>query len=116
MRESPSATDEPTRPQPITTTRNLKSSRPRQPATHLGQPFRSANILLRTLPPNPSGPTLGSRVQTFNRHPSVAYRSAVSQRPAESHAAAQADRLAGVRDRKSTRLNSSHPSISYAVF
>src|SRR5438876_8384302 len=25
-------------------------------------------------------------------------------------------RLAGERDRKSTRLNSSHPSISYAVF
>src|SRR5438876_7100862 len=24
--------------------------------------------------------------------------------------------LAGIRDRKSTRLNSSHPSISYAVF
>src|SRR5438876_9234727 len=26
------------------------------------------------------------------------------------------DRVAGERDRKSTRLNSSHPSISYAVF
>src|SRR5690348_17412781 len=27
-----------------------------------------------------------------------------------------ADQIAGPRDRKSTRLNSSHPSISYAVF
>src|SRR5690348_17771534 len=34
----------------------------------------------------------------------------------EDRRAAEADRARRERDRKSTRLNSSHPSISYAVF
>ena len=43
-----------------------------------------------------AGLTLGSRAQTFDRCAPVADRPAVSQRPVESHATAQADRLAGV--------------------
>ena len=42
------------------------------------------------------GLTLGSRVQTFDRCAPVGYRPALSQRPAEPHATAQADRVAGV--------------------
>src|SRR3712207_9190340 len=36
--------------------------------------------------------------------------------PADDRAGARDDRLGPVRDRKSTRLNSSHANISYAVF
>src|SRR3712207_7399281 len=46
-------------------------------------------------------------------HPLVA-RHAAHEDPIVRHAAAIA--LHGVRDRKSTRLNSSHANISYAVF
>src|SRR6266567_6791360 len=38
------------------------------------------------------------------------------QQAAVGRAAAEEDVLAGVEDRKSTRLNSSHSQISYAVF
>src|ERR1700742_4991593 len=48
----------------------------------------------------PGGPTLFSRVQTFDRGTSADFGSAVSQRSAEPHTAAQADRLAGVRFRR----------------
>src|SRR3712207_7661165 len=39
-----------------------------------------------------------------------------AHRRAEEHAVLPVERLADERDRKSTRLNSSHANISYAVF
>src|ERR1700722_19901552 len=89
-RDNPSATDDPTRPHPITTTRTCGSSRR---ACYLSGP----TAVKRTVPAVPGGLTLGSRVQTFDCGASIGFGPAVSQRPAEPHTAAQADRLAGVR-------------------
>src|SRR5690348_18005651 len=56
----------------------------------------------------------GKQQQPEDEHPPPAKN--VTGAAAEQEQAAEGDRVGVHQDRKSTRLNSSHPSISYAVF
>src|SRR3712207_7792335 len=60
--------------------------------------------------PTPAGHDVHRHVRHAHRHPAPPVR---DRRGGVRHAAPAAD---GGRDRKSTRLNSSHANISYAVF
>ena len=73
---------------------------PEVPSTGPCVGSRRSRSVRGTVPPTRTGPTLGVRVQAFGRRAPVADRAAVSQRPTESHTAAQADRPAGVRLRR----------------
>src|SRR5207245_4430029 len=96
-----------------------------RPPTHL-QPFptrRSSDLRLEKIPPrdHQSGALPGHEEEALLRE---SRRSTAAQKPGSSPpepytlgSNAQMARITGtVKDRKSTRLNSSHGSISYAVF
>ena len=118
IRTSDSASDDPTRPHPITTmyTGDLVSDPARRTArrgyhfaARRGDHFAARRVSLRTVPP----PTLSSGVgliglvhglrfagvQAHDRHQAAAARSTLPQRHTGPHAAAEADRAAGVRVR-----------------
>src|SRR5207249_6283871 len=94
------------------------------PCPHLGGTLRTARIVRAELGPLRAG---GARHEVRQidvegapaAHLTPMYRSrvrALMAHPPRTAAAAPRARRAGGADRKSTRLNSSHVSISYAVF
>src|SRR3712207_7278287 len=77
--------------------------------------FRSADLSSRTAAQGLSAAAeCGHHREDQPDHPGVGTRRVVQQRP--DLALCHADRLLLPEDRKSTRLNSSHANISYAVF
>src|SRR5438876_6239343 len=66
---------------------------------------------------NKSGQTVNRDTLTERQKDSILANSKIPNARAVGRAMNAADSMsARIRDRKSTRLNSSHPSISYAVF
>src|SRR6266487_7154034 len=103
-------------------TRPRSRRRGRPPATTSARPGRSSSARARVLPRR-RGPAEAARDGDAVpcRHSSVgdsSYSALHACPPTVSACAARSGRTASSsqRDRKSTRLNSSHPSISYAVF
>src|ERR1700758_105687 len=90
IRDKPSASDAPTRPQPITTTRNLGPFQPEVARELFGQRYSDAA----------GGPSVGARVQAIDRRAAAASGTAVPQRQIGAHLAAEADRAAGLRIRR----------------
>src|SRR5438876_6459092 len=85
-----------------------------EPDTPPGERFRRVLLDPVVCAAVRSGATIGARVPSPTRRAALTRRSP----PAVAGIAARPARggEAGLGDRKSTRLNSSHPSISYAVF
>src|SRR5690349_24017611 len=73
--------------------------------------FRSRPLVRRTRQGQPAGRSRAAGVE-----PGAARRAGTGQRAAHRAKAAGEGTVAGLGDRKSTRLNSSHVEISYAVF
>src|SRR5690348_18152431 len=85
------------------------------PFTTLFRSHKTALVRRRIAPPQRDAARIGADHRKIGRRRRSLHRTAAaSQRDAEAVMVLRRHGVAG--DRKSTRLNSSHPSISYAVF